>query len=156
MTILRQISALCLAAGIFGTVVNMLSPRGMPLSATADTLLAIQAVREGIIPLDVQAMERAVRTRSAVVLDARGPDAFRSGHIPGAESVPSLSRAEVLRVVLERVPPSARLVVYCGSPRCSAALDLARWLSGAGYRGVSLFTGGFETWVLRNDPVEGR
>jgi rhodanese-related sulfurtransferase len=82
------------------------------------------------------------RGAEIVVLDARAPDAYRRGHLPGARSLPHrLVDAESTA----RLPRDALLVVYCAGPGCNAATKAAAKLSALGFA-VKELIGGIEYW----------
>jgi rhodanese-related sulfurtransferase len=76
-----------------------------------------------------------------VVVDARSPEAYAAGHIPGARRA-----GEPL--------PHGPLVVYCWGPGCNGATKLAHALATRGHA-VKEMIGGFEYWVREGHPVEG-
>jgi rhodanese-related sulfurtransferase len=85
----------------------------------------------------------ALATGSAdfTLIDARSPDAFAAGHIPGA-----LNRPDEL--------PDRPVVVYCWGPGCNGATKLAHQLAERGHA-VKEMIGGFEYWAREGHPVEG-
>jgi thiosulfate/3-mercaptopyruvate sulfurtransferase len=120
--------------------------------------------------LDVRDIEAKVRDRSALLIDARGPERFEgqsepldrvAGHIPGAvnhhytwniASDGTMLPAETLRenfekVLGDRAPGEA--VMYCGSG-VSACLNLLA-MEVAGLRGTPLYPGSWSEWS--SDPA---
>ncbi len=100
------------------------------------------------------ALARRVRAGAVVLLDARSPDAFAEGHIPGAINVPYDRLAEYLGVLQERVMPDDSVVCYCWSPSCDFSDQLADELRLMGYTAVTVFEGGWEAWTGADMPVE--
>jgi DNA-binding transcriptional ArsR family regulator len=49
-----------------------------------------------------------------LVLDVRSPDAYASGHVPGAVSVP----LRELEHRLDELPGGKEIIAYCGGPYC--------------------------------------
>ncbi len=79
-----------------------------------------------------------------VLLDARSPDAFARGHIPGALNVPH--RKIVAGYMDPRWPKETIFVVYCAGPHCNGAQRAAVRLAGLG-RPVKLMIGGITGWI---------
>lgn len=84
-----------------------------------------------------------------VLIDARGPDAYEAGHLPGALSLPRPFGPEDLEAL-----PEGLIVAYCWGPGCNGAVKTARRLAELG-RPVKEMLGGFEYWVREGHPIEG-
>ena len=119
-----------------------LSAIGTPARAihvSTDTPLAIACE-------DVQRYREA--GEDVVVIDLRSPDAFRSGHVPRARSLPL---GEVRRREAE-IPRTGRVVLYAGTPEEAAAAYQA--LREVGHRNVMVLAGGLPAWLRLGFPVE--
>ena len=77
-----------------------------------------------------------------VVVDVRGPDAFRAGHVPGALNLP---HGRITERSLAAFPADKLLVVYCNGPHCNGADRGAARLARLG-RKVKKMIGGVEGW----------
>ena len=103
------------------------------------------------VPLAI-ACEDVQRYREAgedvVVIDLRPPEAFRSGHLPRARSLPL---DEVRRREAE-IPRTGRVVLYASTPEEAAAAYQA--LREAGHRNVMVLAGGLPAWIRLGYPVE--
>ena len=103
------------------------------------------------VPLAI-ACEDVQRYREAgedvVLIDLRPPEAFRSGHLPRARSLPL---DEVRRREAE-VPRTGRVVLYASTPEEAAAAYQA--LREAGHRNVMVLAGGLPAWIRLGYPVE--
>ncbi len=96
-------------------------------------------------PIDLDGL-RAELQEGAVAVDARSPEAYREGHLPGAQS---LFLGEVRGEIggfFARVPKTARLITYCNGYGCPDAFDLGVTLLASGYRDVLVFEGGYPAW----------
>jgi rhodanese-related sulfurtransferase len=85
-----------------------------------------------------------------VLIDARSPEAYEAGHLPGALNLRRPFDPDELAAL-----PQGPVVVYCWGPGCNAADRAAVELAAAG-RQVKAMLGGFEYWVREGHPVEGR
>jgi rhodanese-related sulfurtransferase len=103
------------------------------------------------VPLAI-ACEDVQRYREAgedvVLIDLRPPEAFRSGHLPRARSLPL---DEVRRREAE-IPRTGRVVLYARTPEEAAAAYQA--LREAGHRNVMVLAGGLPAWIRLGYPVE--
>jgi rhodanese-related sulfurtransferase len=83
----------------------------------------------------------------AQLLDLRGHDAFRAGHIVNARHVPM----EELDAKVEKLDRDKPVLVYCDSGMTSAraAAQLVR----AGFTSVWQLAGGLAAWKRENMPV---
>ena len=84
-----------------------------------------------------------------VIIDARSPEAFAAGHLPGARNLPRPFAAADVDALGD-----ALAVVYCWGPGCNGATKAARELAALGSP-VKEMLGGFEYWVREGHPVEG-
>ena len=78
-----------------------------------------------------------------VLLDVRGPDPFKKGHVPGAINLP---HGKIVPHALERFPSDTLFVVYCDGPHCNGADRAAIRLASLG-RPVKKMIGGVTGWI---------
>ena len=86
----------------------------------------------------------------AQVLDARTPQEFQQGHIPGAINLSNT----VLRDRLSDVPRDREILIYCGVGIRGFMAE--RILRENGFTRVCNLTGGWKTWKAATDPQENR
>jgi rhodanese-related sulfurtransferase len=77
-----------------------------------------------------------------VLLDVRSPDAYASGHVAGAVSLP---HGRINERNLSAYPADTIFVVYCTGPHCNGADKAAVRLARLG-RPVKKMIGGIEGW----------
>jgi rhodanese-related sulfurtransferase len=83
-----------------------------------------------------------------VLLDARSPESYAAGHLPGAHLLERpFTAADVAAL------GDALLVVYCWGPACNGATKAARELAALG-RPVKEMLGGFEYWERDGHAVD--
>lgn len=93
--------------------------------------------------ITTEELAAVVRMGGPVLLvDARNPETYAQGHLPGAINVPA-DRVDLLASTL---PKEAVIVVYCGGPECPHSLLVGRWLVTAGWPKVLHYRGGFPAW----------
>lgn len=88
-----------------------------------------------------------------VLVDVRGPNAFRSARVPGAINLP---HAQISVEQLEAWPKDTVFVTYCAGPHCNGAQRGAIRLAALG-RPVKMMAGGLSGWIdegfrLDSDP----
>ena len=78
-----------------------------------------------------------------VLVDARGPALFASGHVPGALNIP---HGKMIASRMAAYPADTLFVVYCAGPHCNGAARAAVRLTRLGYH-VKRMDGGVTGWV---------
>lgn len=109
----------------------------------------------------IEEVEAALEEGATILVDARTPDEYRAGHIPGAVNIPftenavsdgppTWKSASDLRAMYTAagVTPDMRVIPYCTTGVRSAATYFTLRL--LGYEDVSLFTGSYVEWT--SDP----
>lgn len=84
-----------------------------------------------------------------VLIDARGPQGYAEGHVPGAVNIP---HAKIIGSRLDAYPAGTLFVVYCAGPHCNGAARAAVRLARLG-RPVKLMTGGVTGWIDEKFPL---
>ena len=103
---------------------------------------------DSLEPITLNELQTRMQANQVVVLDVRPVEEYRSGHIPGAISVP-LSE---LKKRLGEVPRKREVVAYCRGPYCVLSADAMAVLRRSGYRAVRLQEG-FPEWKAAGLPV---
>jgi rhodanese-related sulfurtransferase len=85
-----------------------------------------------------------------VLLDSRGEDAWRQGHVPGALHLPT---ADIPSRARELLDPGVPVITYCWGPGCNGATRAALALAQLGYP-VKEMIGGIEYWIREGFAVE--
>jgi rhodanese-related sulfurtransferase len=85
-----------------------------------------------------------------VLVDARGPQAYARGHVPGALNIPHRTMTQER---MAEFPREALFVVYCAGPHCNGANKAAVRLARLGYR-VKEMIGGVTGWQDEEFPLE--
>lgn len=105
------------------------------------------------IEVGIAAVKQLFDAKAAVVVDAREPDEYAEGHIPGALSMPydevtgDPARIESLET------GGKPIIVYCGGGACELSLSLAYDMIYAGHKKVLVYMGGFSEWAEVGNAV---
>ncbi len=105
--------------------------------------------REDMEPVDRDDLLQRVLEGAVTVLDVRPVEEYRTGHIPGALSVPLLH----LNELLSQLPVDQEIVAYCRGPYCVLAVQAVEMLREKGFRAVRLEEG-VQDWRAMGLPVE--
>jgi len=93
--------------------------------------------REGMQPVDRNALLKLMREEAVTVLDVRPVEEYNAGHIPGALSIP----LKELALHLSELPHDQEIVAYCRGPYCVLSIDAVEMLRAKGFRAVRLEEG---------------
>jgi rhodanese-related sulfurtransferase len=93
--------------------------------------------KEGMEPIDRDALIARVREGAVTVLDVRPVEEYRSGHIPGAISIP----LNELALRLPELPQDQEIVAYCRGPYCVLSVQAVETLRAKGFTVVRLEEG---------------
>lgn len=94
------------------------------------------------------------REGAAVWVDARSPEVYAFGHVPGALNLPYLDPEAGFAKLADRLPRTGRIVVYCTSGECDEADHVLAVLIKHGYRNLSHFKEGWNVWEVTDLPQE--
>src|SRR5512144_2422994 len=101
-------------------------------------------------PADVHA-DLAAGDAPFVVVDARSPEAYARGHVPGAVSFPH--RTMTAESAARLLPRGVPVVTYCDGVHGNASTQAAARLAALGYE-VKEMLDGLEGWRRDGLPVE--
>ena len=93
--------------------------------------------REGMEPVDREALLKLVREGGATVLDVRPVEEYNAGHIPGALSLP----LKELERRLSELPRDQEIVAYCRGPYCVLSIQAIEILRAKGFNAIRLEEG---------------
>jgi adenylyltransferase/sulfurtransferase len=104
----------------------------------------------GLLTIDPESLQRlTVGGQPVLAVDVRPPEAYRTGRLPGARSIPLSSLVSRRREV-----PEASLVVLYGAAGVEEAATAYRYLRAAGHANVFVLEGGFAAWQAQGYGVE--
>jgi rhodanese-related sulfurtransferase len=163
-----QAVRILIISAILGLGVNAFSPNKIPYVgeyrdiSTGDEPIIPPSAGEGdppFIAIDVAQMEFSLK--QALFVDARLPEEFNCGTIPGSvnvpfEQLPEGDLAAHLDSLLGHVPKDRHLVVFCSGEECDLSLHLARNFQQFGYTNLSIFFGGAREWEKAGMELERR
>jgi len=166
MDIFKQNIAILTVSFIVGLIFNAFSPRGIgvfdnPWSRNAVNVPAHQFEQnlqrkqeEPIIFVDFDRACRFIDDQEGIILDARTPEDFAEGHIPGAHLLFFYNMNEYYPRLEGGLRKSPAILAYCGDINCDDSEFLANELFNMGYAPILVYKDGFEDWKSHQMPVE--
>ena len=83
-----------------------------------------------------------------IIIDARRPDEFNKGHIPGAINIYALDEPDIRVPKMLNLQNNKTLIVYCDGGNCDLSHELANELINVvHYPKVFIYSGGWEEWA---------
>jgi rhodanese-related sulfurtransferase len=163
---LKQVLALLLLSAVIGVAINVISPNGIPLVGKYRTLssgegpIVPPSAQTGDPPfIDINQAQLEFEVGGSVFVDARDPDEYLCGTIPGSinipfENLPEGDLGKYFDSVLSGSSHDPTLVVFCSGEECDLSLHLGRNLRHYGYGNVLIFFGGAREWEKSGLEVE--
>lgn len=106
--------------------------------------------RDEMEPVSLDELRRRMRDGDVTVIDVRPEEEFRSGHIPGARSIPVAQ----LKRRLSEIPKKKEVVAYCRGPYCAFAHEAVELLREEGFTARRL-EDGLPEWQAAGLAVTG-
>ena len=104
--------------------------------------------------IDAETVQSLVESNMAILLDARIPEEFASGHIPNAVSLPISQFEKRYHTVATLLAECNTIIIYCEGFHCTDSSMLAMELHKKGYQDIFIYKGGIEEWMELGNPVE--
>ena len=166
---LKQAGYLLVLAAVTAVVVNLVSPNAIPWVGkyrqvgSHDTIIIPPDPSPGDPPyIGLDVAELDFQSGRAIFVDAREPEEFRCGTIPGSINIPfdSLPGEGDLTAYFDSAlggaPRDTRIVVFCSGDECDLSLHLARNMQVYGYTNLAIFYGGSREWERWVGKMERR
>jgi rhodanese-related sulfurtransferase len=93
--------------------------------------------REGMEPVNREALLELVRKGAVTVLDVRPAEEYNAGHVAGAISIP----LKDLQQRLSDLPRDQEIVAYCRGPYCVLSIQAVEMLRAKGFKAVRIEEG---------------
>jgi len=151
-------AALIIAASlVLGFTANALNPHKVELSsvrpsATVDSaaLHDSTAALEKPVAVNKQQLKQLLEQNSAVIIDARMPDEFNTGRIPGAINIPFELLGEYIDKI-EGLQKEQWVICYCDGPPCDKGANLADELFFMGFQRTAYYHAGLADWMTTEE-----
>ena len=104
--------------------------------------------------IDAETLQSLVESEMAVLFDARPPQDFKKGHIPGATSLPISEFDACYDGVAHLLSEGKTIICYCEGINCTDSSSLAVALFRKGHTDIFVYKGGMEEWNSFGYPVD--
>ncbi len=96
---------------------------------------------------------RIVKEKHALILDAREPEEYKEGRVPGAINIPYLSVDNYFEK-LAMYPRDTLIAIYCNNLMCPLGKGLAEFMMQLEFKRLFLYEGGYDYWEREDMPIE--
>lgn len=151
---LSQVLAIVIVSGLIGITVNTFRADGIALVERWHEKVLNDQLAGGLPAVSLAQAKEAFTSDAALFVDARDPDFFEMGHIPGAVNLPVRNFDQVFPRVKQLLLTAPRLIIYCENANCEMSVELTDKLLLAGIAHVEIFPGGIEEWQAEGQPME--
>ena len=107
----------------------------------------------GIHLIGLEAARSFLENGDGPVLDARPPEEYDQGHLPGAINCFVYDLEAYLPRVLQEFTPDIPVMIYCSGEDCEDSRFLAQSLQELGYKRLYVYVGGYDEWRRQGLPV---
>jgi rhodanese-related sulfurtransferase len=120
----------------------------------ATAFIAVSAFAAEFADISIADVNKLAESKSAVILDANGPDSYHTGHIPGALDFSAIKDNLAASLPADK---NALIVAYCGNPQCGAYLRAAKAAAQLGYTNIKHMSAGIDGWKaagMKTEPAK--
>ena len=154
--IIFRSAALIAVSALVAVAFNTLG--GIPLISTAGGGQS-QAISRGLPEeagihlIGLAAARSFLESETGAVLDARSPEQYGQGHLPGAIECFVYELEQYLPHVLQEIAPDTPVMIYCSGEDCEDSRFLAQSLKEIGFQRLYVYQGGYDEWSRQGLPV---
>lgn len=153
MSYATRIAIILLSAVAAAAVGNAVRPNRIAWFVTRDVIYPPLTPDQAAAGITRDEIVVAIQ-QGATVVDARKPDEFTEGRIPGAVNIPAEDPDSSLDSLHERATPEDLIIVYCGGEPCDESKIVFDRLKANGFQNVRLYFGGWRDWTEAKLDVE--
>jgi len=151
---LLQAIGIIIISGALGIGVNAFRADGIPLVEHWQEKVLNEQLTGGLPAVSLREAKELHERGEALFVDARDPDFYKQGHIPGAINLPVRDYELVFPEVKEKIMAALRVITYCDGASCEMSVELTEKLLFSGLDRVEIFTGGIQQWKGAGLPVD--
>jgi rhodanese-related sulfurtransferase len=148
---LLQALILVVAGSAIGIFYNAVSPDGISVIAAENKTVT------GFRMMTTEEVQVYLKEGSSVVMvDARSPEEYALGHIPGAINIPEGQVELNFRKFEKLLKQASLLIIYCSGGSCGTSEEVAKELIAKGISNskVAVDQDGLPGWIRTKNPIE--
>ena len=121
------------------------------ITLMAAAVFAASAYAGEFADISMTDVKAAADAKTAVIIDANGPESYKTGHVPGALSFAAIKNDLAANLPADK---STLIIAYCGNPHCGAYLQAAKAAKKLGYTNIQHMKDGIAGWNDAKLPTE--
>jgi len=137
-------------------VVNFGRPQPLPWWADYRAGKVEETARKGLGVVEPSVARALLAAGKHLFVDARTPEEFAAGRIPGAVNIPAEALLTGIEDAVGGIKPETPMIIYCGNLACPKSKELAEGLKAIGFANLAVMPEGLEGWRAVGGPVEAR
>lgn len=149
-----QTAALLALATAAALTANTHGPHRIPWRQDWNNHVQTATHQLGVPTATLEAARKIYEDGTTLILDARKPADYATGHIPGSFNIPSTAIATHLPQIAPLLTPAQPILTYCSGATCDESLLLTQHLLQNGFTNITLFLGGWTEWTAAKLPEE--
>lgn len=150
-SIITQSILLLIASAIVGFVANALNSEPLPF---VREVIPPEVYEEMWDTLSAEEVKQHFEEGTAIIIDARDPNEYEAGHIPGSLNLPDNQFMEAFQEFGDSLPREIPLIVYCQGGQCDQSHSVLEQLKEFGFEFLLLYKEGWNEWKEKGYPTE--
>jgi len=145
-----QVAVLALVGALAGIGFNAVSPKKLPLVQPEGKTF------DNFRMVTTDEVKFYLSEQGARLVDARSPEEYSLGHIPGALCLPDDGFDTAFPPIQAQLKTAPFLIIYCSGGSCATSEHLAKKLAEKGIAGekILIYGDGFPGWMRAKNPIE--
>jgi len=156
MKIFKEVVVILFLSSVCGLLFNAFSTNGINILDNPWSRKVVASSNHEKDPISFIGFERAcqfIDNQEGIILDARNPQEYAEGHIPGALLLCFYTMKEVYPKLEAQLHAAPALLTYCSDCNCDDSEFLANELLSLGHMPIMVYKGGIEDWKARQMPI---
>lgn len=110
-------------------------------------VLTYEELTENIDVRGARLIYEMMEQGNASIVDARRPEDFLAGHIPGAVNLMPMQFHGIVPLEVEFMDPAMPVMIYCEGGTCTDSIAVGQKLREIGFQRLHIFDDGYPAWV---------
>jgi rhodanese-related sulfurtransferase len=156
MKVFKEVIWILFTSCVIGLLFNAFSPNGINVLDNPWSRKAAAGSPGAEDPITFVGFERVcqfIENGEGIILDARNPEDYAEGHIPGAHLLFFYNMNEYYPGLEEKLRSAPAFLTYCSDVTCEDSEFLANELLNLNHVPVYVYKGGIADWMNNQMPV---